>query len=72
MAVVAVAAVSMCGCSRSSTASTTPAVHSQLDLSNEQERCRRLGLKVYDDAACQDLQAETRARFLGKTPGRAP
>jgi conjugative transfer region protein TrbK len=35
----------------------------------EQERCRKLGLKVYQDDACQAERKAEQDRFLGKGGG---
>ena len=55
------------GCDRQQPVKTSPAAMSSADLSAELERCKKLGLKVYDDVACQAAQKEDRARFLGNS-----
>ncbi|CAN7711859.1 putative entry exclusion protein TrbK-alt [Aminobacter sp. LjRoot7] len=37
-------------------------------LHEGQRRCQQLGLKAADDAGCLRVWAETRDRFLGRTP----
>ena len=54
----------LAACDRA-TSAKSPATMSPAELAAEQERCKQLGLKVYDDAACQAAQAEDRSRFLG-------
>ena len=56
-------------CDRGEPAKAPPAAMSAPQLSAELERCKQLGLKVYDDAACQAAQKEDRARFLGTSKG---
>lgn len=40
-------------------------------LRDGQRRCQRLGPKAADDADCLRVWAETRDRFLGRTPAPA-
>ncbi|AWC23626.1 conjugal transfer protein TrbK [Aminobacter sp. DSM 101952] len=40
-------------------------------LHESQRRCQRLGLKAAEDAECLRVWAETRDRFLGRTPAPA-
>jgi conjugative transfer region protein TrbK len=42
------------------------------ELNAEQQRCKALGLKVYEDKACRAAQQESNDRFLGKSkaPGQ--
>ena len=56
-------------CNRAEPAKAASAAMSSTQLSTELERCKQLGLKVYDDAACQAAQKEDRARFLGTNKG---
>jgi conjugative transfer region protein TrbK len=68
-----VAVLLAAGCDRPS-----PAVHhdpkgmSGQELAQERDRCRDLGLKANDDAACKAALQERRDRFLGndKDPPR--
>ncbi|QOF70752.1 putative entry exclusion protein TrbK-alt [Aminobacter sp. SR38] len=39
-------------------------------LQERQRRCQQLGVKAADDAECLRVWAETRDRFLGRTPVR--
>jgi conjugative transfer region protein TrbK len=59
-------------CNRAEPAKAAPAAMSSTQLSTELERCKQLGLKVYDDAACQAAQQERNDRFFKKStePGR--
>jgi conjugative transfer region protein TrbK len=62
-----VAVLLAAGCDR-----TSPAVHEAPkamtgpELAQERDRCRDLGLKANDDAACKAALQERRDRFLGK------
>lgn len=51
-------------------ASSPAALHSpdRDPLREGQRRCQRLGQKAADDADCLRVWAETRDRFLGRTP----
>lgn len=65
-----VALLSACG--RAEPTKAPPAAMSAPQLSSELERCKQLGLKVYDDAACQAAQRERNDRFFKKStePGK--
>ncbi|MDH4989081.1 putative entry exclusion protein TrbK-alt [Aminobacter anthyllidis] len=39
-----------------------------VSLRDRQRRCQQLGLKAAEDAKCLHVWAETRDRFLGRTP----
>ncbi|MFK0209557.1 putative entry exclusion protein TrbK-alt [Agrobacterium sp. NPDC090283] len=41
-------------------------------LREEQHRCQQLGQKAADDSECMRAWAETRDRFLGRTPAPSP
>jgi conjugative transfer region protein TrbK len=62
-----VAVASLSACDRQQAAKTQSAAMSSSNLDAELERCKQLGLKVYEDAACQAAQKEDRARFLGSS-----
>ena len=64
-----VASATLSACNRPEPAKAAPSAMSSADLATELERCKQLGLKVYDDAACQAAQKEDRARFLGDSKG---
>ena len=64
-----VAIAMLSACNRPEPAKAAPSAMSSADLASELERCKKLGLKVYDDAACQAAQKEDRARFLGDSKG---
>ena len=64
-----VAIATLSACNRQESAKAAPSAMSSADLASELERCKKLGLKVYDDAACQAAQKEDRARFLGDSKG---
>ena len=50
-------------------AAPAPAFAPSVDpLHAEQRRCQRLGEAAVRDAACLEVWAETRDRFLGRTP----
>tara|TARA_Y100000815_G_scaffold4924_1_gene4784 strand:+ start:2276 stop:2563 length:288 start_codon:yes stop_codon:yes gene_type:complete len=52
-----------------SRAAPAPAFAPSVDpLRAEQRRCQRLGEAAVRDAACLEVWAETRDRFLGRTP----
>ena len=52
-----------------SRAAPAPAFAPSVDpLRAEQRRCQRLGEAAVRDAACLEAWAETRDRFLGRTP----
>ena len=52
-----------------SRAAPAPAFAPSVDpLRAEQRRCQRLGEGAVRDAACLEVWAETRDRFLGRTP----
>lgn len=52
-----------------SRAAPAPAFAPSVDpLRTEQRRCQRLGESAVRDAACLAVWAETRDRFLGRTP----
>jgi conjugative transfer region protein TrbK len=51
------------------TSSPTPRLHPVTDpLRDAQRRCQQLGQAAANDAECLRVWAETRDRFLGKTP----
>jgi len=58
------ALASLSACSQET--AKAPAAMSSADLTTELERCKQLGLKVYDDAACQAAQKERNDRFFKK------
>jgi conjugative transfer region protein TrbK len=66
------AATALSACGRVEPAKPAPAAMSSGQLSTELERCKQLGLKVYDDAACQAAQRERNDRFFKKStePGK--
>ncbi|WP_406871976.1 putative entry exclusion protein TrbK-alt [Aminobacter sp. P9b] len=48
---------------------TTQVLRAESDpLHERQRRCQQLGLKAAEDADCLRVWAETRDRFLGRTP----
>lgn len=63
------AVAGLSACDRVEPAKSAPAAMSSTELSTELDRCKQLGMKVYDDAACQAAQKEDRARFLGTNKG---
>lgn len=63
------AAAGLSACDRVEPAKPAPPTMSSTELSTELDRCKQLGMKVYDDAACQAAQKEDRARFLGTNKG---
>jgi len=66
------AAAGLSACDRVEPAKPAPAAMSSTELSTELDRCKQLGMKVYDDAACQAAQRERNNRFFKKSkePGR--
>lgn len=66
------AAAALSACDRVEPAKPKPAAMSSTELSTELDRCKQLGMKVYDDAACQAAQRERNDRFFKKStePGR--
>ena len=61
-----VAIGTLSACNRPEPAKAAPSAMSSADLASELERCKKLGLKVYDDAACQAAQKERNDRFFKK------
>lgn len=62
-----VAVLLAAGCDRSPPAANeAPKAMSGPELAQERDRCRDLGLKANDDAACKAVLQERRDRFLGK------
>lgn len=62
-----VAVLLAAGCDRSpAPANEAPKAMSGPELAQERDRCRDLGLKANDDAACKAVLQERRDRFLGK------
>ena len=66
------AGAALSACDRVEPAKPKPAAMSSTELSTELDRCKQLGMKVYDDAACQAAQRERNDRFFKKStePGR--
>lgn len=64
------AAAVLAGCSPAAPAKAAKDMTGE-ELKTELQRCKELGLKVYDDKACQAAQEESSARFFGrsKEPG---
>ena len=53
-------------------APSAPALSRQVDpLREGQRRCQEMGEAAANDAACLGIWAETRDRFLGRTPAQA-
>ena len=61
-----VAIATLSACNRPEPAKAAPSAMSSADLASELDRCKKLGLKVYDDAACQAAQKERNDRFFKK------
>jgi conjugative transfer region protein TrbK len=71
-AAVALAALtSISACSRQGGAESAKAMSAPA-LSDELQRCKQLGLKSYDDAACRAAQQESNDRFYGRKRERTP
>ena len=60
------ALATLSACNRPEPGKAAPSAMSSADLASEFERCKKLGLKVYDDAACQAAQKERNDRFFKK------
>lgn len=70
-AALAVAAVALlAGCDK--VAPKDPKAMTGVELTKELERCKQLGMKVYQDHACSVANKESFERFMGrsKEPGR--
>lgn len=61
----AVVLIGLVACDRDA-ASPAPPQMSDRQLTRELERCRGLGLKVYDDDPCRKAQQERTRRFYAK------
>lgn len=53
-------------------ATPAPAEMTDARLDEELQRCRGLGLRTYDDAACRQAQVERTKRFYAKRSERRP
>lgn len=71
VATLALAAIAMlAGCGK--VASKDPKAMTDAELTEELERCKGLGVKVYEDEACKAGQKERFDRFMGDSKGPKP
>jgi len=66
------AMLALIGCTPVAATPPAPADMSDVELSQELQRCRVLGLESYHEFACRGAQAERTARFFGRPAEIAP
>ena len=72
LAVLMLLAMAGCGAAPERSRPSGPEEMSEAQLGRETERCRALGLKFYEDAACQAAQTERTRRFYAKPGAKRP